>query len=152
VFYDESRPSTEQQKRHDKYFNDEYGKDNEDCTEICHILKGLEKLVADPKYEDWLFLFGTVIVSETLPTEDPYDYLFYNFAPVFRGYDPNKTDHFGKRFLVPKRYVSNIDFLTPVRQFNNSLTKELIDITNPKMLNDTNYAMPHGPTTTTRKR
>jgi hypothetical protein len=108
VFFNESAPADSDKKRHDKYFEDQYGKEDEKCTEVCHILKGLEYLVADPKYEDWLFLFGTVIVSEILPKEDAFDYLFYNFAPVYKGYDPEKTDHFGKRFLVPKRYVSNI--------------------------------------------
>lgn len=112
--------------------SDPFESQDDECEEICHILQGLEELVADPKYKDWLFLFGTVIVSETLPQEDAYDYLFYNFAPVYRGYDPKETDHFGKRFLVPKRYVSNIDFLTPVRQMGENNTKELMGIINRK--------------------
>ena len=97
--------------------------------------------MAHKKYKDWLFLFGTIIVSETVPKEflkgknDPKEkpeHLYYNFAPLYRGYDPDKTDHYGKRFLVPKRYVSNIDFLTPLRQFDDNNTKELLDSINRK--------------------
>jgi hypothetical protein len=128
VFFDESNP-TASKAQHDQYFTREELDD--DCAEICHILRGLEEMVASPKYKDWLFLFGTVIVSEVLPKEDTFDYLFYNFAPVFRGFDPEETDHYGKRFLVPKRYVSNIDFLTPVRNFQENKTRELMDYTNP---------------------
>ncbi|CAB9497224.1 expressed unknown protein [Seminavis robusta] len=124
-FYNESAP-TKSQAEHDEYFTQEELDD--DCAEVCLILKGLEALVAQPQYKDWLFLFGTVIVSEVLPKEDTYDYLFYNFAPVYRGYDPEETDHYGKRFLVPKRYVSNIDFLTPVREVHDNSTREILPL------------------------
>jgi len=134
VFANTSSP--ESKKRHEQYFQGQDDDEEEDCEEVCLILRGLEELVANKKYKDWLFLFGTVIVSETLPTEDQFDYLFYNFAPVYRGYDPAETDYHGKRFLVPKRYVSNIDFLTPVRQFNDTITRELFDITNPNRFKD----------------
>jgi hypothetical protein len=101
--------------------------ETEECSEVCQIMSGLEAFVAQKRFEDWLFLFGTVIVSEILPHEDEFDYLFYNFAPVYKGYDPlTSVGHHGKRFIVPKRYVSNIDFLTPRRAFNNSLANELI--------------------------
>ena len=103
------------------------------CGPVCEILRGLEGFVADKKYEDWLFVFGTVIASEVLPSEDEWDYLFYNFAPLYKGYDPKVTTHHGKRFLVPKRYVSVIDFLTPRRNFNDTLAKEL------RPINDIDY-------------
>jgi len=106
-------------------FADDQGDD--DCGPICVLLRDLEALVADAKYKDWLFLFGTVIASEVLPKEDVFDYLFYNFAPVYKGYDPSITTFQGKRFLVPKRYVSSSDFLTPKRHVNQTLTKELLD-------------------------
>jgi hypothetical protein len=99
----------------------------ENCGAICHILQQLEALVAQERFEDWFFVFGTVIASETLPKEDAYDYLFYNFAPVYKGYNPMKTSFKGRRFLVPKRYVSLSDFLTPNRYANESLAKELVD-------------------------
>lgn len=99
---------------------------NAECGAICHVLRALEDIVAEKRFEDWLFHFGTVIAYETLPKEDEYDDLFYNFAPVYKGYDPAKTDHDGKRFLVPKRYVSSSDFLTPQRFMNSTLAREVI--------------------------
>ena len=102
--------------------------DDDDCREICTILQNLEGFVAQKRFEDWLFVFGTVVVSELLPVEDKYDYLFYNFAPIYKGYDPYVTNYNGKRFIVPKRYVSNIDFLTPRRHFDDTIAKELIQL------------------------
>jgi hypothetical protein len=82
---------------------------------VCAILRGLEDLVQDARFEDWFFLFGTVIASQTLPAEDKFEYLYYNFAPVYKGFDPRKVSDpnkpLGKRFLLPKRYVSDSDFL-----------------------------------------
>ncbi|KAL7551749.1 hypothetical protein ACHAWF_014932 [Thalassiosira exigua] len=99
-----------------------------ECSDICHILKGLENIVADKRFENWLFLFGTVIASEALPTEEDFDYQFYNFAPLYKGFDPATTERVGKNFLVPKRYVSNIDFLTPLRHLTNrTVAMELLD-------------------------
>ena len=80
---------------------------------MCHILKGLEDIVAHPRYENWLFLFGTIVASEDLPAEDPFDYQFFNFAPLYKGYDPSTSSGAGKKFVVPKRYVSQIDFRRP---------------------------------------
>ena len=108
------------------------------CNDICQILRGLERIVADERFEHWLFLFGTVIASETLATEessDEFDYQFYNFAPLYKGYNPTTTtskeqqqQRIGKNFIVPKRYVSNIDFLTPTRDLTNrSMVMELLD-------------------------
>jgi hypothetical protein len=108
----------------------DYAKDDS-CREICQLLTGLEKLVAHKRFEHWLFVFGTVIAAEILPKEDVWDYLFYNFAPIYKGYNPAKTDFAGKRFIVPKRYVSNLDFLTPRRHFNDSLAKELLQFGPP---------------------
>ena len=31
---------------------------------VCQLLQGLETLVAQKKYQDWIFLFGTIIVAE----------------------------------------------------------------------------------------
>jgi len=102
--------------------------ENGDCdNEICHILQGLQDMVADARFKDWLFLFGTVIVSEELPTEDDYDYLFYNFGLLYKGYDPAEGTHYGKRFLIPKRYVSTSDFLTPRRSDSGKATLEIFE-------------------------
>jgi len=59
--------------------------DEEDCEMQCQILLGLESLVANKKYEHWLFLFGTIVVAEKMPQNETHDYLFYNFAPVYKG-------------------------------------------------------------------
>ena len=87
----------------------------------------MEALVADKRFENWLFLFGTVLASEVLPKQDKYAHLFYNFAPVYKGYDPAKTTKEGKRFLVPKRYLSTSDFLTPRRHFRDSRASPFMD-------------------------
>ena len=87
-------------------------------SDICHILEGLASIVADVRFENWLFLFGTVIASSATQ-ESGFDYQFYNFAPLYKGFDPKTSKGVGKKFIVPKRYVSNADFLTPMRDLNN---------------------------------
>merc|ERR1711865_63580 len=117
----------------------------EEGSPVCAILQGVQDIVEDVRFQDWFFLFGTVIASQKLPIIDTtitnattYDYLYYNFAPVYKGFDPNSssttnmirnnkrnknknnTPHYavGKRFLLPKRYVSTSDFLTPSRDID----------------------------------
>jgi len=107
-------------------FAEEAPEDDDICGPVCHILQGLEQIAAQKRFEDWLFLFGSIAASEALSTDDPYDYLFYNFAPIYKGYDPQKTSFRGKRFIVPKRYVSTFDFLTPQRQSKSTAFKELV--------------------------
>ena len=87
-------------------------------SDICHILEGLASIVADARFENWLFLFGTVIAQSSTEESD-FDYQFYNFAPLYKGFDPSTSQGIGKKFIVPKRYVSNADFLTPMRDLNN---------------------------------
>jgi hypothetical protein len=111
-----------------EFANEEYEESIGECSDICHILKGLEDIVADARFENWLFLFGTVIGSEKLPKKDKFDYQFYNFAPLYKGFNPATSRRIGKNFIVPKRYVSNIDFLTPLRHLTNrSIAMELLD-------------------------
>lgn len=105
---------------------DEQPEDPSICGPICQILMGLEGIAAQKRFEDWIFLFGTIIASDILPNDDPFDYEFYNFAPLYKGYDPDKMGFEGKRFLLPKRYVSSSDFLTPQRHLNSSVFKELL--------------------------
>lgn len=103
-------------------------KDYTHCGPICDLMLAMEEFVAHKKYDNWLFLMGTVIASEVLPEEDPFNYLFYNFALLYKGYDPAKHDHTGKRYLVPKRIVSGQDFLLPRRFMSNqSAILELLD-------------------------
>lgn len=51
-----------------------------------------------------------------------------------RGFDPAASPgRVGKNFLVPKRYVSNIDFLTPLRHLTNrTMAMELLDAEDQK--------------------
>ena len=111
-----------------EFYTEEAEEKEGKCSDICQILVGLEGIVADKRFENWLFLFGTVIASEALPTEDPFDYQFYNFAPLYKGFDPATSRGIGKNFIVPKRYVSDIDFLSPIRHLSNkSIVMELLD-------------------------
>jgi hypothetical protein len=111
-------------------FDDEAPGDTSICGPVCQILKELEEIVADKRFEDWLFLFGSIIAVEPITkSHSAYDSLFYNFAPVYKGYDPQKTDYKGKRFIAPKRYLSTSDFMTPTRHLDTSNFKELIDLT-----------------------
>lgn len=80
---------------------------------IDGIARGLEGIVADERFVDWMFVFGTVIASDI--AEDG-KVEFFNFSPVYKGYDPKLTGKsIGMQFIVPKKYVSAIDFLTSDR-------------------------------------
>jgi hypothetical protein len=68
------------------------------------LLDSLEAMVSDEKWEDWLFIFGTITVGATDPKE-PDETMFMNFAPIVKG-GPG-----GKKFLAFKDAKSNIDFL-----------------------------------------
>lgn len=103
----------------------------DNCGPICIILTGLEGIVADKRFEDWFFVFGSIVAYDTLPKGHKFEYLFYNVAPIYRGYDPLKTDSHGKMFLLPKRYTSNLDFLTPERNVKKNTIMELIHRTLP---------------------
>lgn len=57
--------------------------------------RSLEALVEDPKYSDWLFVFGTVIAfgdrGQTAKKGERYDN--WNFAPVYKGGPQGKFSH-----------------------------------------------------------
>lgn len=48
-----------------EFIDEEKEDDRGGCSDICHILKGLESMVAQKRFDNWLFLFGTVIGSES---------------------------------------------------------------------------------------
>jgi len=121
-------------------FND---KDGECEEEVCQILQFLENLVSQKRFENWLFMFGTVVVAEVLPSEDSWDYLFYNFGIVYKGYNPLKTTHVGKRFIVPKRYVSSLDFLSPYRNVEENEAREIFQTAGTASLNPGAVTNPH---------
>lgn len=90
---------------------------DKDFNAINQIGFRLQQLVEQAKFKDWVFIFGTIIASNAkLLTRSSglNDYL--NFAPIYKGFDPNKTlSSSGMRFLAPKRYVSGIDFISAER-------------------------------------
>lgn len=121
----------------------------DECGPICTVLQGLEDIVANPNYEDWFFLFGSVIAYEKINQDNMnvnQPYLFYNFAPIYKGYNPDITNSYGKRFILPKRYTSNLDFLTPQRYVSENITYEVLstayNTTNPNViLTDSNNTL-----------
>ena len=114
--------------------------DGRKCSsDMCQILSGLEQIVADVRFENWLFLFGTVIASEATShhrmnhLHNTKHDVYVNFAPLYRGYNPNTSTGVGKKFIVPKRYVSTADFLTPLRDLTNRSIFELLDDANDQL-------------------
>jgi len=82
----------------------------EEFNAISEICEELEKLVKNPKYNNWLFVFGTIIAASRNDLRNDDDFLFFNFAPILQG------GPLGKKMLAPKEYVSSIDFLRPPRK------------------------------------
>ena len=68
------------------------------------IGRTLHKLVNNIKYNDYLFIFGTVVAQEINPSNKT-EILTFNASPVLKG-GPN-----GQSWLVFKNYVSEIDFI-----------------------------------------
>jgi hypothetical protein len=73
---------------------------------IFSIGDDLTQYVLDEKFKDFLFVFGTIVSTST--DNDITDGIqeYQNFALIVKGGSN------GGRFLVPKRYVSHIDFLS----------------------------------------
>jgi len=109
---------------------------------IAAIGEGLMNIAHNATYKDWVFVFGTVVamdVEEEGAMTDPRviagnptpgEFRFYNFAPIFRGLDPEDpaTKRRGTMFLAPKVYVSGIDFLTSGRNpYSNELPSSIYD-------------------------
>lgn len=80
----------------------------------------LRALISDPAFEDYLFVFGTLIAASspedpTTPWEHPNqdiekgEILYFNLAPIYRGGPPIKDQPRG--YIVPKQYISKADFL-----------------------------------------
>jgi len=89
---------------------------------ISEICNQAEDLITEPRFTNWLFVFGTILASEVYNRGAPEadrEWIFYNFAPVMLG---GPTSHSRKPFrgLAPKEYVSKIDFLKPKHVFNNT--------------------------------
>jgi len=83
-------------------------KDTE-ATGVCNapiltIMTRLVEEVKKDKWADWLFVFGTIV---SVPQEDWSKAQYWNFAPIMRGGPQGVKQH----HIVPKTYVSHIDFL-----------------------------------------
>lgn len=103
--------------------------DNGTYSPIDSIARGLEDIVADERFVDWMFVFGTVIASDV---KEDGKVEFFNFSPVYKGYDPKITGKsVGMQFIVPKTSVSSIDFLTSDRRPDPN-SPQLYD--NPKLI------------------
>jgi hypothetical protein len=86
---------------------------------LLHLSDRLYETVKDEAFSDYLFLFGTVIgVKEAL---DGKNLEYINFCPVFKG-GPQY-----RRYIVPKKYISLVDFLN----------REVLP--NPRTLNVSEY-------------
>lgn len=77
---------------------------------VYEIVLALTGYVAQQRFKDWLFILGTIVTFEQIPDSPNYEY--QNFALVLRGYDPLKSNGKAKRFVVPKRYIGPVDFLS----------------------------------------
>ena len=84
-------------------------------TVFIHLADRLRELVADDFFNDFLFVFGTVIATDT--PNDPRkpwegvksakDIEYFNFATVHKG---GANHH--HRYVVTKKYISSADFLS----------------------------------------
>jgi hypothetical protein len=68
---------------------------------VIRILELLREEVKKVKWNDWMFVFGT-IVAHSIKEEE-----FFNFAPVMRGGPSGTTKH----HIIAKTYISGIDFV-----------------------------------------
>ena len=94
--------------------------DEEGFNPIEYIADGLVERVAGEEWNGWVFVFGTVIAAAAkgpVEREAQEEYLFFNFAPIIEG-GPG-----GKRLLAPKEYVSFIDFLRPMEESSDGITR-----------------------------
>ena len=86
---------------------------------LNEIGRALQDIVQQDRFKDWLFVFGTVVAineqyQDPSGNETQATYDFLNFAPIYKGFDTDTTNPQGMRFLAPKRYISSIDFLSPI--------------------------------------
>jgi hypothetical protein len=89
---------------------------NNNTSLYLQVADRLRELVADPFFNDFLFVFGTIVAAESpgdLPgkpweMDNATDVDYYNLAPVIKG-GPHHHQH---SYIVTKRYISGADFLS----------------------------------------
>lgn len=82
----------------------------EDEPILLEISDRITELVTGAEWEDYLFVFGTVIVASQ---ENDSDWLYWNLAPIFAG---GATV---QRYVATKKYISTADFLDRNTQLPN---------------------------------
>lgn len=88
----------------------------EGSGELVKMISKIREMIADPAFEDYLFVLGTIVASESIYDGDgeytAKDNLYFNFAPVYRG-GPEVDDPDHKhRYIILKKYISGADFLS----------------------------------------
>mmetsp|Transcript_31969 Transcript_31969/g.48639 ORF Transcript_31969/g.48639 Transcript_31969/m.48639 type:complete len:487 (-) Transcript_31969:72-1532(-) len=85
---------------------------------LIQVSESIRETVRDPFFNDFLFIFGTVIAARSpddplLPWERPInakEVEYYNFAPIIKGgLNDDDNDNYS---IVTKRYISGADFLS----------------------------------------
>ena len=89
---------------------------------LIKLADKVRDMIFDDAFEDYLFVFGTVIAAESMNPKDsqkkPWeveladanDVMYFNLAPVYRGGEHSKES--AKHHVVLKQYISNADFLS----------------------------------------
>ena len=95
------------------FFRGPVGAYSADDPALLELGDSLRSMVANTKWQDWVFVFGSIIGSNKMAPEKKTNLTggplwdTYNFAIVQRGNSPERHTHF-------KRYISGIDFLVSV--------------------------------------
>ncbi|KAA8494656.1 hypothetical protein FVE85_2897 [Porphyridium purpureum] len=97
-----------------------------DTGALVSLNSALSSIAERDEFEDWLFVFGTVLIYNDTSTyaKEHGGVAFFNFAPIVKG-----GSRWQERYLVTKQYVSGIDFLDRVK------------LPNPRRLGITEYGV-----------
>ncbi|KAL3805874.1 hypothetical protein HJC23_007835 [Cyclotella cryptica] len=84
--------------------------------ELVKLVDKIHEMISDPAFEDYLFVFGTIVAAESMDDGDgeytAKDNLYFNFAPVYRGGAEDEESGHVHRYIILKRYISGADFLS----------------------------------------
>ena len=98
------------------YPTDEMFQNDIEKGELVKMADRIRVMIADPAFEDYLFVFGTIIASESIDDGDgnhtARDHLYFNFAPVYRGGPEDDDPSHSHRYIIMKKYISGADFLS----------------------------------------
>ena len=98
------------------YPTDEMFQTDTEKGELIKMSDRIRDMIADPAFEDYLFVFGTVIASESIGggggEHTARDHLYFNFAPVYRGGPEDDDPGHSHHYIIMKKYISGADFLS----------------------------------------